>query len=133
MSKEKIAKKFEESDELMDKSVDTNIESQQRSQRESELQNWDEIKMRKFAAEEDVKITAAHLQVINVLQKYYLEHGLAQNGRELEDMLDEVFSNQGGRKFLHRLFPEGPVAQGMRISGLPVPTHSEDEGFGTAR
>nr|WP_201091533.1 hypothetical protein [Thiocystis minor] len=34
---------------------------------------------------------------------------------------------------MRRLFPQGPVTQGMRFAGLPVPAHSEDEGFGTAR
>ena len=133
INKEETAKKFAESDELMDVSVDTNIESQLHIQRERELQNWDEAKMRNIAAEEGVEITDAHLQVIRMLQEYYIEHGPAQKGSELGDILDEAFSNQGGRKYLHRLFPEGPVAQGMRFAGLPVPKSSEDEGFGTAR
>lgn len=133
LTKEKIAEKFAEADELMDVSVDTDIESQQRSQREAELQNWSEEKMREMAAKENVEITLAHLQLISILQKYYVEHGPAKNGREIEDMLDEEFSTQGGRKYLHRLFPQGPVAQGMRLSGLPVPKQTEDEGFGTSR
>jgi len=133
LTKEKTAKKLAEADELLDVSVDTDIDSQQRSQRERELKNWNEEKTREIAAEENVEITLAHLQLISVLQKYYIEHGPAKNGRELEDMLDEEFSNQGGRKFLHRLFPQGPVAQGMRFAGLPVPKQTEDEGFGTAR
>ena len=133
ISKEETAKKLAESDEVMDVSVDTDIESQQRSRRERELQNWNEAKMRKIAAEEGVEITDAHLQVINVLQEYYIEHGPAKKGSELGDMIEEAFSNQGGRKYLFSLFPQGPVAQGMRFSGLPVPKSSEDEGFGTAR
>jgi len=48
-------------------------------------------------------------------------------------MLDIEYAEQGGRKYLRRLFPEGPVAQGMRIAGLPVPPHTENEGFGTNR
>ena len=48
-------------------------------------------------------------------------------------MLDEHYAEQGGRKYLRRLFPQGPVAQGMRIAGLPVPPHTEDEGFGISR
>lgn len=133
INKEETAKKFAESDELMDVSVDTDIESQLHTQRELELKNWDEAKMRKIATEEGVEITDDHLQVIRMLQEHYLEHGAAQKGSELGDMLDEAFSSQGGRKYLHRLFPKGPVAQGMRFAGLPVPKNSEDEGFGTAR
>lgn len=48
-------------------------------------------------------------------------------------MLDIEYAEQGGRKYLHRLFPECPVAQGMRSAGLPVPPHTENEGFGTKR
>jgi tRNA 2-thiouridine synthesizing protein E len=58
---------------------------------------------------------------------------LPKSGRELGDILDEAFSDQGGRQYLRRLFPQGPVAQGMRFAGLPIPAHSEDGGFGTAR
>jgi tRNA 2-thiouridine synthesizing protein E len=48
-------------------------------------------------------------------------------------MLDSEFADRGGRKYLRQLFPEGPVAQGMRIAGLSVPPYTEDEGFGTSR
>ena len=42
--------------------------------------------------------------------------------RELGDMLESEFADRGGRKYLRSLFPGGPVAQGMRIAGLAVPT-----------
>jgi tRNA 2-thiouridine synthesizing protein E len=48
-------------------------------------------------------------------------------------MLDMRFAHEGGRRWLRKLFPEGPVFQGMQIAGLPVPPHTEDAGFGTAR
>lgn len=117
----------------MDVSVDTDIDSQQRTQREQELRRWDEEQARNIAKEEGVELTEAHFQVIYILRNYYLKNGLAENGRELGDLLDNEFSSQGGRKYLHRLFPEGPVSQGMRFACLPVPAHSENKGFGTAR
>jgi sulfur relay (sulfurtransferase) DsrC/TusE family protein len=70
---------------------------------------------------------------INFLRDYYLENGLPESGREISDALDARFTGQGGRKYLRRLFPEGPVAQGMRIAGLPVPAYTEDESFGVSR
>lgn len=112
--------------------VDTDIGSQQRTRRELELQNWSEKQVDKVAGSESVELGSEHLRVIHLLREYYLEHGTVQSGRELGDMLNEEFAAQGGRKFLHQLFPKGPVAQGMRIAGLPVPAYSEDEGFGTS-
>ena len=89
--------------------------------------------MHSIAKEEGVELTDSHFEVIRKLRDYYLEVGSVESGRELGDMLDETFSDQGGRKYLRRLFPQGPITQGMRFSGLPIPAHSEDEGFGTAR
>jgi sulfur relay (sulfurtransferase) DsrC/TusE family protein len=48
-------------------------------------------------------------------------------------MLESNFAEQGGHEYLRRLFPGGPVRQGMIIAGLPVPPHTEDAGFGTSR
>lgn len=131
--KEKIADEFAEAVEMMDVSVDTDIASQQRSNREVELRGWNEAHSRKVARDEGVELTDAHLQVVQLLRAYYREHGVPENGRELGDMLDNAFASLGGRKYLHRLFPEGPVAQGMRFANLTVPAHSEDSGFGTTR
>lgn len=124
---------LKEAVEAMDTSVDTDIDSQQRTQREQLLQRWDEDQARQIARQENVELNEEHFRVIHLLRDYYLENGLAESGRELEDMLDNEFSSQGGRKYLHQLFADGPVTQGMRFAGLPVPAYSEDEGFGTAR
>ena len=113
--------------------VDTDINSQQRTQRELELKNWSDEQANKVASDEGVELTPDHLQVISLLREYYLQHGKVESGRELGEMLDEKFADQGGRKFLYKLFPEGPVTQGMRFAGLSVPAYSEDEGFGTSR
>jgi tRNA 2-thiouridine synthesizing protein E len=133
IDKEKIAAEFAKAVKLMDVSVDTNISDQQRINRENVLSVWKEDKARETAKREGIELTADHLQVVQLLRNFYREHGEVKSGRELGDMLDRVFASEGGRKYLRDLFPLGPVAQGMRIAGLPVPAHSEDEGFGTAR
>ena len=103
-----------------------------RSDRKIELQSWNETQAQRVAVQEGIALTEAHWAVIYCLRDYYLENGLAQSGRELGDMLDREFSELGGRKYLHRLFPHGPVAQGMRIAGLPLPAYTIDSGFGSA-
>lgn len=101
--------------------------------REHDLADWSHEWARKKADELGVTLTDDHWEVIDVLRDYYREHGLADDGRTLGDMLDTRFADQGGRRWLRKLFPEGPVFQGMQIAGLPVPPHTEDAGFGTAR
>ena len=133
IDKEKISREFAEAVKSMDTSVDTDIDSQQRSNREELLNEWNEEQASKIASELGIELTDTHLQVVQLLRDYYREHGAPQSGRELGDMLDNAFSSQGGRKYLRRLFPEGPVSQGMRIAGLPLPANTEDKGFGTTR
>lgn len=107
--------------------------SPKRVDRERKLEDWRPEQARQKAEELGLQLTDAHWQVIDALREHYLEHGLPQSGRDLSDMLDERFAEQGGRRYLRKLFPEGPVFQGLQIAGLPVPAYTEDAGFGVAR
>ena len=118
---------------MVDRSVDTDIDSQARTHRKALLDELGEGNVREMAGQEGIELTDEHLGVVECLRDYYLELGEAENGRDLEEMLNEVFAGHGGRKYLWRLFPGGPVTQGLRIAGLPLPPHSGDKGFGTVR
>lgn len=107
--------------------------SPMRVDRERELEDWSPEQARQKAEELGIQLTEAHWQVIDALREHYLEQGLPQSGRDLSDTLDERFAEQGGRRYLRKLFPEGPVFQGLQIAGLPVPPYTEDAGFGVAR
>lgn len=112
---------------------ETDARDPKRADRELRLNEWDEARAREIAAQEDIELTDAHWEVIHRLREFYRENGPAESGRLVSDLLDAEFAKQGGRRYLRRLFPEGPVRQGMRIAGLPVPPHTEDEGFGVSR
>ena len=111
----------------------SNTSDPKRAAHAVDLQDWDEEQGQRNAEQEGIEMTDEHWEVVQRLRDNYLENGPSENGRELSDMLDSEFADQGGRKYLRRLFPEGPVAQGLRILGLPVPPHTEDAGFGTSR
>ncbi len=96
----------------------------------ADMAGWDEGTGKELAAKEGITLTDEHWEVINFLRDYYKEHGRARSGRELSEILDEKFEAQGGRKHLYRLFPQGPVAQGSRIAGLPLPQYAQDGSFG---
>ena len=87
------------------------------------------------AAADGLQPTDNHWEAVRALQEYYARHtdGPGINVRELHDALDERFHADGGMKFLYRLFPGGPVAQGCRMAGLEPPAGSTDSGFGSVQ
>jgi tRNA 2-thiouridine synthesizing protein E len=107
--------------------------SPEHADREHELEGWTEDQARRTAEQEGIKLTDDHWEVVHWLRRHFLAQGPAKHGRELSDQLDQAFDARGGRRYLRQLFPAGPVAQGMRIAGLPLPPHTEDEGFGISR
>lgn len=93
---------------------------------------WASADAQKVAAAEGLAMSATHWDVVRALQDYYARHANSGiNVRELHDALDERFHAAGGLRALYVLFPKGPVAQGCRIAGLPVPPGAIDKGMGS--
>lgn len=96
-----------------------------------ELDPWSESIAMELAAKEGITLTPEHWEIICYMRDHYEACGLAPSGRSLLHCLEEEFSGRGARKYLYRMFPGGPVSQGSRIAGLPVPAYSSDRSFGT--
>lgn len=129
-SQDNLESFVEESEDLR---METDVESQQYNNREKVLADWSEDKARAKAEERGYPLTDERLAVVRILRDNYREHGPAEDGRELEDLLAESFSSQGGKQYLYKIFPDGPVTEGLTLACLPIPPHTVDEGFGTAR
>ena len=97
----------------------------------AELTDWSESVAQDLARQENIQLTDAHWQVINMLRDHYRLHGLAPHARKLLDGLEEHFHQEGGKRYLYQLFPGGPVTQGSKIAGLPLPPYSSDHSFGS--
>lgn len=104
-------------------------EDPERAERAASLAGWD---MAAAAAKEGIALTDAHREVVRWLQKQFLDHGPSSRARELADLLAQQFAGTGGRKHLYELFPGGPVSQGGRVAGIPVPADARDPSFGSA-
>ena len=94
---------------------------------------WTPESARQVAAEYELDLNEDHWIAIRGLQEYYARNDRAINVRELLDALDEKFHNKGGMKYLYRLLPGGPVAQGCRLAGLEPPAGAVDRGFGSVQ
>lgn len=93
-------------------------------------QDWTPRLGRTAAKAEGLVLSEEHWAVVAALQDYFARHAERErNMRELHDALDERFHASGGMRYLYRLFPGGPVAQGCRIAGLQV--NAVDRGFGS--
>lgn len=97
-----------------------------------DLEGWSREQGEKAAHAEGIAMTEAHWQVVEFLRDHYLRNGQSASGRELAEALDAAFESNGGGIYLHSLFPKGPVAQGCRIGGVPMPPYTEDAHFGSA-
>ena len=91
---------------------------------------WNTAMAAQLAAEYDLELTEDHWEAIKGLQEYFSKHDFGKR-RELVDALEEKFHGKGGMKYLYRLFPSGPVAQGCLIAGIEPPSGSVDRSFGS--
>jgi tRNA 2-thiouridine synthesizing protein E len=96
--------------------------------------DWNEDEAVNMAHQEGLELGADHLEALRALQEYFSKHEMhGLNSRELHDALDEKFHLKGGMRYLYTLFPAGPVAQGCRLAGLPVPSGAIDRSFGSVQ
>jgi tRNA 2-thiouridine synthesizing protein E len=113
---------------------DSETFSQYANIRQAELgaQNWNRARSATLAANEGFELTDQHWHVISYLREQYLEHGLPRFARTTARALNKQFAAQGGSKYLHNLFPGGPVTQGSRLANLRTPANATDISFGTS-
>ena len=84
------------------------------------------------AKQEGLELADDHWEAVRALQEYFARHSDKPviHMRALHDALDEKFHIKGGIRYLYRLFPGGPVAQGCRIAGLQAPG-ATDKSYGS--
>jgi tRNA 2-thiouridine synthesizing protein E len=66
-------------------------------------------------------LTDRQWRVIHTLRRMYRKNGRAPNSRELIRSLENSFATESGFRNLYEMFPQGPVAQGSRLAGVPPP------------
>ena len=102
-----------------------------KAQRANEVDDWNFEQAKAHAAKEGLDLTLDHIAVLTYLRSTYVEYGWPKNTHELTQWLDQEFKSKGGNRYLHQLFPDGPIAQATRLAGLPTPSYAVDESFGS--
>ncbi|WP_126444445.1 TusE/DsrC/DsvC family sulfur relay protein [Sulfuricystis multivorans] len=97
----------------------------------ADLPHWSPRFAHQRAEEEGLTLTDAHWDVIVRLRELYRAEGPGWNARDVTRALEKDFAAAGGRRHLYALFPGGPLAQGCKLAGLPLPEGTLDPSFGS--
>lgn len=94
---------------------------------------WTREQAEQTASNMNLKLTDEHWKVIDFLRLHFSNTGPFKHARELTEVLNERFVDEGGSRYLYELFPEGPVNQGCRIAGVAVPADTHNLSMGSVQ
>jgi tRNA 2-thiouridine synthesizing protein E len=88
----------------------------------AKLPPWTPETASKLAAEDSLKLTAEHLEVLEVARQFYDQYGFSPSMRPLCKTVAAELSIEKGRSiYLLQLFPGSPAKLVAKFAGLPKP------------
>ena len=85
-------------------------------------EDWNREVAKALATADGLELGAGHWLAMDVLTAHYEAYGVETPMRLLVRKLRERGAPElASSRALYRLFPEGPVRQGSRYAGLPIP------------
>jgi tRNA 2-thiouridine synthesizing protein E len=87
-----------------------------------DLDTWSPEVAEQIAAGENLRLTGAHWEIIELLRRYYREFDASPAMRALVRYTARELGPDKGRSiYLMSLFPGSPAKIGSKIAGLPKP------------
>jgi len=86
------------------------------------LDDWNEGVAELLAQRQGIELTEAHWEIIVYMRNYYLKYRHLPNSRMFVKAIRKTLgAEKGNSRYLHGLFPEGPLKFACMIAGLPKP------------
>lgn len=95
------------------------------------LEHWSPLLANRIAEADGLTLGDEHWQVIYCLREWFREEGPDWTARQVTLRLNRDYVDAGGSRYLYQLFPHGPLAQGCRLAGLPLPHGTLSASFGS--
>lgn len=88
----------------------------------SDLNDWEEKVATILAEKENIELTHLHWEIILYIRHYYQTFQHLPNARVFTKAIKKEFGEEkGNSRYLHKLFPLGPLKYACKIAGLPKP------------
>lgn len=89
-----------------------------------DLKDWDISVAHELARADNIELTAAHWEIITLVQAFYKQTGLSPATRALVKLVSQQAGPEKGKSiYLMKLFGGKPALSISRIAGLPRPAN----------
>ncbi len=87
-----------------------------------DLKLWNEAVAVELARLNVIELTEAHWEILFFIREYYQSFKHLPNARVFTKAIKKTFGeDKGNSRYLHKLFPQGPLKFACKIAGLPKP------------
>jgi len=84
--------------------------------------DWNESIGERLAALNNIQLTERHWEIIFFIRNYYAQYKHLPNARVFTKAIAKTFGDEkGNSRYLHQLFPDGPLKYACKLAGLPKP------------
>lgn len=84
--------------------------------------DWNEDVAKWLAELNKIPLTEAHWEIILFIRHYYKQYKHLPNARVFTKAIArELGEDKGNSRYLHKLFPDGPLKYACKLAGLPKP------------
>jgi tRNA 2-thiouridine synthesizing protein E len=84
--------------------------------------DWNEDVAERLAASIHIKLNDEHWEIIYFIRRYYQLYKHLPNARVFTKAIaKELGETKGNSRYLHQLFPDGPLKYACKLAGLPKP------------
>lgn len=88
----------------------------------ADLNDWTESVALEIARLNTIEMTDLHWEIVFFIRRYYQAYKHLPNARVFTKAIKKEFGEEkGNSRYLHKLFPQGPLKYACKIAGLPKP------------
>lgn len=84
--------------------------------------DWNEAIALQLAEQNHIALSPAHWEIIHFIRAYYQHYKHLPNARVFTKAIAKSLGEEkGNSRYLHSLFPDGPLKYACKLAGLPKP------------